>query len=132
MLLGRRIKTDEPESWCLPGGHVEAGESFAQAAVREIAEETGLTVLAPVTATIMVMDLAAPVPSLTCGVVAMVGEDAEPRILEPHVFACWAWTRRDCLPEPLFPASGALLNAWLGKPLAPAWQAYPITSGMRP
>lgn len=29
--------------WLQPGGHVDAGESTAQAAVREVAEETGLT-----------------------------------------------------------------------------------------
>ncbi|MHB2022992.1 MAG: NUDIX hydrolase [Mycobacteriales bacterium] len=35
--------------WSLPKGHVEAGESAAQAAIREVAEETGITgrVLAP-------------------------------------------------------------------------------------
>ncbi len=29
--------------WCLPKGHLEPGESAAQAAVREVAEETGIT-----------------------------------------------------------------------------------------
>lgn len=32
---------------CFPGGHVEPGESFTEAAVREMREETGLTVLDP-------------------------------------------------------------------------------------
>jgi ADP-ribose pyrophosphatase YjhB (NUDIX family) len=30
--------------WCLPGGHVEAGESVAEACLREVQEETGLEV----------------------------------------------------------------------------------------
>jgi ADP-ribose pyrophosphatase YjhB (NUDIX family) len=30
--------------WCLPGGHVDFAESVAQAAIREMAEETGLEV----------------------------------------------------------------------------------------
>ncbi|MBL8930717.1 MAG: NUDIX hydrolase [Kineosporiaceae bacterium] len=29
--------------WCLPKGHLESGETAEQAAVREIAEETGIT-----------------------------------------------------------------------------------------
>lgn len=28
--------------YCMPGGHVEAGESFSSAALREVAEEVGL------------------------------------------------------------------------------------------
>ncbi|MFM8581537.1 MAG: NUDIX hydrolase, partial [Planctomycetaceae bacterium] len=32
------------QPWYLPAGHVEPGESFAQAAVREAWEESGLTV----------------------------------------------------------------------------------------
>lgn len=35
-------KRRDIEVWCLPGGHVDAGETVAQAAVREVWEETGL------------------------------------------------------------------------------------------
>ena len=41
------VVIDRKLSWCgisFPGGHVEAGESFYESAVREAKEETGLTV----------------------------------------------------------------------------------------
>ena len=46
LLIGRRDQKD-PEGkkllWSLPKGHIEEGETPEQAAVREVAEETGIT-----------------------------------------------------------------------------------------
>lgn len=46
ILLQNRVKKDWA-GYALPGGHVEPGESFVDACVREMREETGLTVLDP-------------------------------------------------------------------------------------
>ena len=43
ILLQNRVKKDWA-GYTLPGGHVEPGESFVDACVREMKEETGLTI----------------------------------------------------------------------------------------
>lgn len=56
VLLAYHRHPGRPGFWCFPGGHVEAGEGFAEAAVREIQEETGYRV--ELTRVIYVQDFA--------------------------------------------------------------------------
>ena len=46
LLLQNRVKEDW-KGYTFPGGHVEPGESFVAAVVREMKEETGLNILNP-------------------------------------------------------------------------------------
>ncbi len=46
ILLQNRVKTDW-RGYCFPGGHVELGESIVDSVIREMKEETGLTVAHP-------------------------------------------------------------------------------------
>lgn len=46
LLLQNRVRTDW-RGYCFPGGHVEPGESVVDSVVREMKEETGLTILHP-------------------------------------------------------------------------------------
>ena len=46
ILLQNRVKTDW-RGYCFPGGHVEPGESIVDSVIREMQEETGLTIQRP-------------------------------------------------------------------------------------
>ena len=46
ILVQDRKKPDWP-GLCFPGGHVEPGESFVESVIREVYEETGLTIEKP-------------------------------------------------------------------------------------
>jgi 8-oxo-dGTP diphosphatase len=46
ILLQNRVKKDW-QGYALPGGHVEPGESIVDAVIREMKEETGLSIHAP-------------------------------------------------------------------------------------
>ena len=46
ILVEDRLDPDWP-GLCFPGGHVEPGESFVESVIREVREETGLTIENP-------------------------------------------------------------------------------------
>ncbi|MDH6131250.1 8-oxo-dGTP diphosphatase [Kitasatospora sp. MAA4] len=113
VLLGRRITAGEQPSWGLPGGKVDhGGESFEQAAARELAEETGIVLPSRRMRVLGVLldhldgraRLTAAVLAPVCGAPALV--------TEPH--ACGGWDRfaPDALPQPLFAPSGWVLSRW--------------------
>ena len=47
ILVQNRLDPDWP-GICFPGGHVEPGESFVESVIREVWEETGLTIEHPI------------------------------------------------------------------------------------
>ncbi|KPQ22565.1 MULTISPECIES: nucleotide triphosphate diphosphatase NUDT15 [unclassified Halomonas] len=126
VLLGYRDKPGESPCWCLPGGHVDAGESFEAAAVREVAEETGISELQRPKLLAVTQNLNSAASIITGAVLANVEQEADALVLEPEVFTQWRWFRAGALPTPLFPASQAVLAHWRGHEPPTGWLTYPI------
>ncbi|MFE9987563.1 NUDIX domain-containing protein [Streptomyces sp. NPDC005381] len=108
LLLGRhRRGTLE-----LPGGTVEAGESFEATAVRELAEETGLIAeLGDVQLLGTLVDHVEGVPRITVGAIVHAWR-GEPATQPAESVGDWAWHPLDRLPNGLFVCSAQILTAW--------------------
>jgi 8-oxo-dGTP diphosphatase len=103
VLIGRRRSTSHgDETWQFPGGHLEFGESIADGAVREVAEETGLeatvTGYGPYTNDVFVADGKHYVTLFVLAAAA----DGIPQVMEPEKCAEWRWCPWDALPDPRF------------------------------
>ena len=103
VLVGRRLSGSHGHNrWQFPGGHLEWGESIADCALREVAEETGLeavvTGYGPFTNDVFVAEGK---HYVTLFVLASAPEGL-PQVMEPEKCAEWRWCAWDALPSPLF------------------------------
>ncbi|MCH7313301.1 NUDIX domain-containing protein [Acinetobacter sp. ANC 3882] len=130
VLLGLRIKAGEEASWCFPGGKIEAGETFEQAAAREAFEETGLKLeIQNMKPFIVLIDQSSRIVNTTIGLsFKLHNNNLKQQIVvtEPDIFERWDWFSLSDLPTHLFPASEAMLRIWKQEQLHESWVAYPI------
>ena len=112
LLLGRRGGGHGRGTWSMPGGKIEFGESFEEAAKREVLEETGI-ILRAARIICVNSDRSETRHSITVGLVAeeFVGE---PKTIAPEEIDEWGWFPLDRLPEPLFPPCRNVLDCYLG------------------
>ena len=101
-LIGKRKNAHGGGSWCLPGVHLEFGESWEACAVREVLEETGVRIknikFASVTNDIFDAEGK---HYITIFILSDYdGGDVE--IKEPEKCEEWRWVSWESLPEPLF------------------------------
>ncbi|MCB5163988.1 NUDIX domain-containing protein [Streptomyces bambusae] len=98
--------------WELPGGKTDPGEGFAEAAARELAEETSLLAEPSAVRVLAVLVGAkAGVVRLTAAVVTDSAAGA-PRVTEPDKILRWSWFEPSAIPTGLYGPSATVLHAW--------------------
>jgi len=104
VLLGRRRGSHGEGYYAAPGGLIEFGESFEQAARREVSEETGLEI-----ADLKLLSIGNYVFKREDGERHYIDVDfvceaptGEPQLVEPEKCDGWDWYDLDDLPQPLF------------------------------
>lgn len=109
ILLGKRKVSHGSDTWALPGGHLESGETPEECAYRELLEETGLEAqkLAPGPWTNDFFEGHKHYITLFIFVTQFLGV---PLPLEPDKNGAWEWFEWDRLPDPLFPTVKTLIK----------------------
>ncbi len=101
--------------WAMPAGHVEAGESVQQAALREAREEVGVTIdpadLEPLCAMHRTRPTGDPIDERVDFFFTASRWSGEPRILEPDKAGGLDWFPLDALPDPVVPHEAEVLAA---------------------
>lgn len=124
ILVGKRIGSHAPY-YSIPGGHLEAGESFEEAAIKEVLEETGLEIIAPkVICVTNNLDTYKAEGKHYISIALVTGEfKGTPVVLEPDKCEGWQWVDPRAIPKPHFDASAFAIECYLnGEFYIPAQQ----------
>lgn len=100
-LVGKRIGKHGENTWSVPGGHLEFGETWEEAAKREVMEETGMEI-----SNIRFMAATNDIFSTGKHYISIWVEADwvanEPQIMEPDTWVDNTWRDFKTLPSPLF------------------------------
>ncbi|MBQ8994743.1 MAG: NUDIX domain-containing protein [Oscillospiraceae bacterium] len=118
VLLGHRSKTGkdtggifEPDTWTVPGGKQEMGETMFEGAIREVQEETGL-VISDLELFSASDDIAPDRHFVTLQFIAH-SHEGEPKVMEPEKEDEWRWFPLNALPSNLYSPTKRFLDKYL-------------------
>lgn len=101
-LMGQRLGSHGANTWSIPGGHLDFGESWEECAKREVFEETGIQIhnITFLAATDDMFEA----EGRQYATIWLRSDwlSGEPKIMEPHKMAKLEWRNFSTLPEPLF------------------------------
>lgn len=113
VLLLRRAGTGYGDGYLQPpGGHVLAGESPTDAALRECREEACIDIERPDMLPLCVMPYGSPGGQGVDFLMRCERFAGEPRVGEPHKADHIGWYPLDALPEKAVPFLGAAIQCW--------------------
>lgn len=101
VLLGLRTWEHTDWNWCLPGGKMEMFEEFEEAALREIDEETGVSISKPTLIVALNSFYKERQKHYVSFFFAADWVSGEAQLKEPDKFAEWRWFEWNDLPKPL-------------------------------
>lgn len=116
VLIGKREGSHAPY-WSIPGGYLEAGESFEDAAIREVKEETGLEIANPVVIGVSNNLETWKAEGVHVVSVFLLAKEFSGTlaVMEPEKCSGWQWCDPANLPEPHFEASRQAIACYLEK-----------------
>ena len=114
VLVGKR-NGSHAKYYSIPGGHLEMGESFEEAAIKEIKEETSITLIKPkVISVTNNLETFKKEGKHYISVILLSEEfNGEPKAMEPEKCDKWFWADPQKIPEPHFDASRLAVKCYL-------------------
>lgn len=121
ILLGKRSEDEEKAdselheegTWTMPGGNIKYGETFEQAGVREVAEETGMYAT-DLEVICVQTDMNEHAHYISVGMIAHTIA-GNPQLMEPEEIVEWKWFPLDDLPDNIFSPSKKTIECYFNK-----------------
>ncbi len=114
VLLGERLGSHGAGTFMIPGGYIEFGETFEDAALREAKEECGLENLKVKGLVSISNDMVYEKHFVSIGIL-VESLEGEPYSAEPEKSKNWKWYDVNNLPEDIFIPSQRVLDNWINK-----------------